>query len=175
LPWMMSSTSADFRRAVQRLISSSITKLICVSLKRLHLSRKSLGHYTLKQAEKSPLLSERTHPDHPLYTQAVGKLEQLGPQAFADRRQVENAAGSLAFEAKVGGMQRIDVVIQSRDGTGLFAVQGNPNDPGCKRIYADKSAAAERSLEQSSSALRQDMQVDAQDQQEQKRTQAQAR
>ncbi|HZF97166.1 MAG TPA: hypothetical protein VEY92_02780, partial [Pseudoxanthomonas sp.] len=39
-------TSADFRRAVQRLISSSITKLICVSLKRLHLSRKSLGHYT---------------------------------------------------------------------------------------------------------------------------------
>jgi peptidoglycan hydrolase-like protein with peptidoglycan-binding domain len=133
--------------------------------------RDTLG--ALKQAEKSPLLSERTHPDHPLYTQAVGKLEQLGPQAFANRRQVENAAGSLAFEAKVGGMQRIDVVIQSKDGTGLFAVQGNPNDPACQRIYADKSAAAERSLEQSSCALRQDVQV--QDHQEQKRTQAQAR
>ncbi|MDH5823127.1 T6SS immunity protein Tli4 family protein, partial [Luteimonas sp. RD2P54] len=32
--------------AVQRLISSSITALIRVSLERLHLSRKSLGHYT---------------------------------------------------------------------------------------------------------------------------------
>jgi len=30
-PWMISSTSADFLRAVQRLISSSITALICVS------------------------------------------------------------------------------------------------------------------------------------------------
>src|SRR3546814_5452849 len=46
LPWMISSTSADFRRAVQRLISSSITALIDVSFARLHLSRFSLGHYT---------------------------------------------------------------------------------------------------------------------------------
>src|SRR3546814_20905874 len=42
---MNSSTSADFRRAVQRLISSSITALIDVSFARLHLSRFSLGHY----------------------------------------------------------------------------------------------------------------------------------
>src|SRR3546814_454721 len=42
---MISSTSADFRRAVQRLISSSITALIDVSFARLHLSRFSLGHY----------------------------------------------------------------------------------------------------------------------------------
>src|SRR3546814_1304014 len=45
---MISSTSADFRRAVQRLISSSITALIDVSFARLHLSRFSLGHYSLK-------------------------------------------------------------------------------------------------------------------------------
>jgi hypothetical protein len=31
LPWMISSTNADLRRAVQRLISSSITALISVS------------------------------------------------------------------------------------------------------------------------------------------------
>src|SRR3546814_11071484 len=43
---MVSSTSAYFRRAVQRLISSSITALIDVSFARLHLSRFSLGHYT---------------------------------------------------------------------------------------------------------------------------------
>jgi hypothetical protein len=123
----------------------------------------------LNQAQKSPLLSEKTHPDHPLYTQAVTKLEQLGPQAFANRQQLENAAGSLVFEAKVSGMQRVDVVIQSRDGTGLFAVQGNPNDPASQRIYTDKWAATERSLEQSSIALCQDVQGQHQEQQ---RTQA---
>ncbi|HLM53206.1 MAG TPA: peptidoglycan-binding protein [Pseudoxanthomonas sp.] len=128
--------------------------------------RDTLG--ALKQAERSPLLSEKTHPDHSLYAQAVGKLEQLGAHAFADRRQLENAAGSLAFEAKVSGLQRIDVVIQSRDGTGLFAAQGNPNDPASQRIYVDRSAAAERSLAQSSNALSQEVQ--AQDQQEQRRT-----
>jgi len=107
-------------------------------------------------SKRLPLLSEKTHPDHPLYIQALDKLEHLGPHAFANRRQLENAAGSLAFEAKVSDMQRIDVVIQSKDGTVLFALQGI-NDPAHQRIYADK-AAAERSLEQSSSALHQDVQ-----------------
>ncbi|HZF96893.1 MAG TPA: XVIPCD domain-containing protein, partial [Pseudoxanthomonas sp.] len=105
------------------------------------------------------------HPDHPLYTQAVAKLEQLGPQAFASRQQLENAAGSLVSEAKGIGMQRIDVVIQNRDGTGLFVVQGNPNDPASPRIYTDKSVATERSLAQSSNALLQDAQGQQQEQQ----------
>ncbi|KLD71687.1 XVIPCD domain-containing protein [Xanthomonas pisi] len=128
----------------------------------------------LKQAEKTPLLSEKTNPDNPLYNQAVSKLEQLGPHAFADRRALENAAGSLAFEAKVSGLQRIDAVMQSKDGNGLFAVQGQPNDPAHQRIYTDKAGAAERPLEQSSNAVRQDAQsqTQVQDQQEQQRSQA---
>jgi hypothetical protein len=123
----------------------------------------------LNQAPKSPLLSEKTHPDHPLYIQAVAKLEQLGPQAFANRQQLENAAGSLVSEAKVSGIQRIDVVLQNKQGTGLFVVQGNPNDPASPRIYTDKSLAVERSLEQSSNALLQDVQGQ---QQEPQRTRA---
>ncbi|MFO3705581.1 XVIPCD domain-containing protein [Xanthomonas codiaei] len=130
----------------------------------------------LKQAEKTPLLSEKTNPDNLLYNQAVSKLEQLGPTAFANRRALENAAGSLAFEAKVGGLQRIDAVMQSKDGTGLFAVQGQPSDPAHQRIYTDKASAAERPLEQSSNAVRQDAQsqthTQVQDQQEQQRSQA---
>ncbi|MEA9904607.1 peptidoglycan-binding protein [Xanthomonas campestris pv. raphani] len=132
----------------------------------------------LKQAEKTPLLSEKTNPDNPLYNQAVSKLEQLGPTAFADRRALENAAGSLAFEAKVSGLQRIDAVMQSKDGSGLFAVQGQPSDPAHQRIYTDKAAAAERPLEQSSNAVRQEAQslqaLQVQDQQEQQRTQSRA-
>lgn len=132
----------------------------------------------LRQAEKAPLLSEKTNPDHPLYNQAVGKLEQLGPQAFPNRRALENAAGALAFEAKVGGMQRIDMVVQSKDGSGLFAVQGQPNDPAHQRIYADKAAATERPLEHSSNAVRQETQAQQpqppQDQQDQQRNPSRA-
>ncbi|MFA4293115.1 peptidoglycan-binding protein [Xanthomonas perforans] len=126
----------------------------------------------LKQAEKTPLLSEKTNPDHPLFNQAVNKLEQLGPNAFANRQQLVNAAGHMTFEAKVSGMQRIDMVAQSKDGNGLFAVQGQPTDPAHQRIYTDKATAAERPLEQSSNAVRQEAQTQAQDQQEQQRSQA---
>ncbi|WP_372177256.1 XVIPCD domain-containing protein [Xanthomonas axonopodis pv. phyllanthi] len=128
----------------------------------------------LKQAEKTPLLSEKTNPDHPLFNQAVNKLEQLGPNAFANRQQLVNAAGHMTFEAKVSGMQRIDMVAQSKDGNGLFAVQGQPTDPAHQRIYTDKATAAERPLEQSSNAVRQEAQTQTQvqDQHEQQRSQA---
>lgn len=128
----------------------------------------------LKQAEKTPLLSEKTNPDHPLFNQAVSKLEQLGPNAFANRQQLVNAAGHMTFEAKVSGLQRIDMVAQSKDGSGLFAVQGQPSDPAHQRIYTDKATAAERPLEQSSNAVRQEAQsqTQAQDQHEQQRNQA---
>ncbi|WP_386340898.1 peptidoglycan-binding protein [Xanthomonas citri pv. citri] len=127
----------------------------------------------LKQAEKTPLLSEKTNPDHPLFNQALNKLEQLGPNAFANRQQLVNAAGHMTFEAKVSGMQRIDMVAQSKDGNGLFAVQGQPTDPAHQRIYTEKATAAERPLEQSSNAVRQDAQTQTQvqDQHEQQRSQ----
>ncbi len=128
----------------------------------------------LKQAEKTPLLSEKTNPDHPLFNQAVNKLEQLGPNAFANRQQLVNAAGHMTFEAKVSGMQRIDMMAQSKDGNGLFAVPGQPTDPAHQRIYTDKATAAERPMEQSSNAVRQEAQTQtqAQDQHEQQRSQA---
>nr|WP_244669390.1 peptidoglycan-binding protein [Xanthomonas phaseoli] len=128
----------------------------------------------LKQAEKTPLLSEKTNPDHPLFNQTVNKLEQLGPNAFANRQQLVNAAGHMTFEAKVSGMQRIDMVAQSKDGNGLFAVQGQPTDPAHQRIYTEKATAAERPLEQSSNAVRQEAQTQTQvqDQHEQQRSQA---
>ncbi|EKQ61848.1 hypothetical protein WS7_07933 [Xanthomonas citri pv. malvacearum str. GSPB2388] len=127
----------------------------------------------LKQAEKTPLLSEKTNHDHPLFNQALNKLEQLGPNAFANRQQLVNAAGHMTFEAKVSGMQRIDMVAQSKDGNGLFAVQGQPTDPAHQRIYTEKATAAERPLEQSSNAVRQDAQTQTQvqDQHEQQRSQ----
>ncbi len=128
----------------------------------------------LNQAEKTPLLSEKTNPDHLLFNQGINKLEQLGPNAFANRQQLVNAAGHMTFEAKVSGMQRIDMVAQSKDGNGLFAVQGQPTDPAHQRIYTEKATAAERPLEQSSNAVRQEAQTQTQvqDQHEQQPNQA---
>ncbi|AVQ08311.1 TPA: peptidoglycan-binding protein [Xanthomonas vasicola pv. zeae] len=128
----------------------------------------------LRQAEKTPLLSEKTNPDHPLFNQAVSKLEQLGPNAFANRQQLLNTAGHMTFEAKVSGLQRIDAVAPSKDGKGLFGVLGQLNDPAHQRVYTDKAAAAERPLEQSSNAVRQEAQsqTQAQNQHEQQRNQA---
>ncbi|MDH5824295.1 hypothetical protein QFW77_15060, partial [Luteimonas sp. RD2P54] len=59
--------------AVQRLISSSITALIRVSLERLHLSRKSLGHYIVLIACLRPIAAPYPlgRPGH-LVQQALG-------------------------------------------------------------------------------------------------------
>ena len=46
IPWRIAGTSADFRRAVYRSISSTITMLIGMFPVKLQLSRKSLGHYS---------------------------------------------------------------------------------------------------------------------------------
>ena len=47
----------------------------------------------LRKSQSNPLLSDARHPDHALFQQAVKGLEQLGPQAFKNRQELENAAG----------------------------------------------------------------------------------
>ena len=113
----------------------------------------------LKKAEQTPLLSNPAHPDHAMFKQAVGGLEKLGPQAgFKNHAELERAAATLTFEAKVGGLNRIDHVALSTNGTGLFAVQGNLNDPGHHRAHVNKQQAGEQPLEQSTFQLQQDTQ-----------------
>ncbi|WP_082607075.1 XVIPCD domain-containing protein [Lysobacter sp. Root983] len=113
----------------------------------------------LKKAEQTPLLSNPAHPDHAMFKQAVGGLEKLGPQAgFKNHAELERAAATLTFEAKVGGLERIDHVALSTNGTGLFAVQGNLNDPGHHRAHVNKQQAGEQPLEQSTFQLQQDTQ-----------------
>ncbi|UHQ21634.1 peptidoglycan-binding protein [Lysobacter sp. 5GHs7-4] len=113
----------------------------------------------LKKADRAPLLSNAAHPDHAMYQQAVGGLEKLGPQAgFKNHAELERAAATLTFEAKVGGLNRIDHVALSTNGTGLFAVQGGLTDPGHHRAHVDKQQAAAQPLEQSTFQLQQDAQ-----------------
>jgi putative chitinase len=125
----------------------------------------------LKIGERQPLISDASHPGNPMYRQALSQLEQLGPQAgFRDQQEMQNAAASLAFEAKVSGLSRIDHVALGTNGQGLFAVQGRLDDPGHHRIYADREAAAQQPVERSSQQWQQDAQ-----QQQSQQAQAQQR
>lgn len=92
----------------------------------------------------------------PIFQQAVKGLEQLDPQAFKNRHELENAAGATVFEAKASGLTRIDHIMQSRNGTGLFAVQGAPNDSTHLRIHLEKAQAAAEPIEKSTLQLQQE-------------------
>lgn len=105
-------------------------------------------------ATAGPRLDERAHPDHGLYLQAVAGLEKLG--GFGGRDALERAAATMAYEARIGGLQRIDLIVQSPDGKRLFAVEGDPHDPSHRRAVADKAQAIAQPVQESSRALAQD-------------------
>ncbi|MCC8487527.1 peptidoglycan-binding protein [Xanthomonas campestris pv. raphani] len=103
------------------------------------------------QAASSPLLSDPRHPDNAMYNGAVSKLEALGDRGgFANRKELEQAAGQIVFESKVSGLQRIDHVVPNKSGDGFFAVQGEMTDPAMQRVFVDRSQAQNQPLENSS-------------------------
>lgn len=112
----------------------------------------------LKKAEQSPLLSNPNHPDHALYQQALSGIEKLPSNSFHNNQERQSAAATIVFEAKVSGMKQIDHVVLSKNGEGLFAVQGAINDPAHHRIHIDKTQAATQPIEKSSVQLQQETQ-----------------
>lgn len=102
------------------------------------------------QAASGPLLSDPRHPDNAMYNGAVSKLEALGERGgFASRKELEQAAGQIVFEAKVSGLQRIDHVAPNKSGDGFFAVQGDMTDPAMRRVFVDRAQAEAQPLEHS--------------------------
>ncbi|MGH8050120.1 MAG: XVIPCD domain-containing protein [Arenimonas sp.] len=114
------------------------------------------------RADQSPLLSNPTHADHALYRQALTGMEKLPAGTFRNEQERQNAAASVVFEAKVSGMNRIDSIALSTNGSGLFAVQGAMNDPAHQRIYVDKNQAAAQPIEKSTQQLQQENLLSAQ-------------
>ncbi|MGL6290078.1 MAG: XVIPCD domain-containing protein [Silanimonas sp.] len=106
---------------------------------------------------EAPLLTAADHPDRALMQQARAGVDRLPPGVFATDREREQAAAALVFEAKIAGLTRIDAVTPNVSGTGVFAVQGRPDDPGAQRVYVDRAQAASQTVEQSSQMLRQAM------------------
>lgn len=122
--------------------------------------------------------NEQLGKDNPMYQQALQQLEKLGPQAgLANPEDRQRAAAAIAFEAKVGGMSRIDEIVPSTNGRGVIAVQNNPNNPeDINRAYVDKTTAAQQPLAQSLQQFDQEAQRQQVEQakQDQQRTQQHA-
>lgn len=107
----------------------------------------------LLKAERTPLLSEQTHPSHPLFEQARHGLQQLPAGTFRNAQALDNTAGALVQQAREAGVARIDHVMLNTRGDGVIAVQGNPQDPARHLAFVDRAQAAAQPLERSTELL----------------------
>ena len=121
------------------------------------------------QADK-PSMADPKHPDNAMYKQALTNLEQLGPNAFKSREELERAAAAVTSDARASGLTSIDHIAKTNAASGnqtlLVAVQGDPTSPASKNSYIDYSQAVTQTVDQSSrmaeaAGARQAQQADA--------------
>ena len=107
----------------------------------------------LLKAERSPLLSERTHPDHALFLEVRAGARQLPPGTFREGPELDNTSAALASKSKQAGLSHVDHVMLNTRGDGVIVVQGNLHDPARQFISVDKTQAASQSVERSTDEL----------------------
>jgi peptidoglycan hydrolase-like protein with peptidoglycan-binding domain len=111
----------------------------------------------LLKAERLPLVSEKTHPDNPLFQQAKTGLKELHGASFRSEAELDRVAAVMASTAKQAGISHIDHVMMNTRGDSVIAVQGNPKDPAKHFVAVDRAQAAGQSLEQSTAQLAEHM------------------
>lgn len=85
-----------------------------------------------------------------------GQREKLG---LAGDERFLNVAASVALRARTDGLQRIDHLLTSDRGDGLFSVQGRLHDPANLRSHVDLAHASQAPAQASAAHLRdQDLQ-----------------
>lgn len=109
----------------------------------------------LAKSERLPLLSERTHPDNPMFQQARHGLKDMPGSPFRSEAELDRTAAAMVSAARQAGISRIDHVVMNTHGNGVIAVQGDLRDPAKNFVSIDKAQAASQSLEQSTSQLAQ--------------------
>lgn len=107
----------------------------------------------LQKAERTPLLSERTHPGHSLFQEARDGVRHLPVGTFRNAVEMDNAAAALASKAWQTGVTRIDHVMLNTRGDGVIGVQGNLQDPARQMVSVDRVQAAAQSVERSTNEL----------------------
>jgi len=101
-------------------------------------------------------LDQPGHPDHALFEQAhdaVGKLDASRERASG--AQVDNLSGSLVVAARKAGLERIDQVVLSEDGSKAYAVQGDIRSPFKRMAEVPTQEAVNTPIERSSAQWQQ--------------------
>jgi hypothetical protein len=109
----------------------------------------------LAKAERVPLLSERTHPNHTFFVDAQRGMKRLPAGTFHSNSELDRSAAALASEAKQAGFTQIDHVMMNTRGDRLVAVQGNLHDPGRHVVSIERANAIAQSIEQSTTRANQ--------------------
>lgn len=109
----------------------------------------------LPQPDQSKIaqLDEPAHPGNTLFKQALEGTQRLDTeQGRTPDKLSTNLAGSLAVEAERKGMDRIDHVMLSDDGSRAYAVQGELSSPFKKIAEVQTELGISASIDQSSKA-----------------------
>ncbi len=95
----------------------------------------------------------------PLYRQSLAALQELGPDVagYRSQREMEHMAVSVAAQARIDGLQRVDGMVPVKEGTALAAFQ-EIRDTGVRlRSVSDRQQAVDRPLHQGIEELVRDM------------------
>jgi putative chitinase len=117
-----------------------------------------VGKHTLaalEDAQRWPLLSEATHPQHRLHAQVEQGIRKLPSHGRSSDREIENAAVALTIAAHTSGLRQVDHVVLGSNGVNLFAVQGRMEDPGHRRVHVELAHAVAHAVDHRSMAMSQ--------------------
>lgn len=107
----------------------------------------------LAKAERTPLVSERTHADNPVFLEARNGLRQLPEGTFRSNGELDNAAAAMTAKARQAGLAHIDHVVPNIRGDGFIAVQGGLQDPARQMASVEKQVAVSQSIERSTAQM----------------------
>jgi hypothetical protein len=102
----------------------------------------------------SPLINDRTHPDNKLFQQALAGVNQLDRQQHrASDVHSEQLAAAVATAASRNDLKQIDRVELSKDGTHVFAIQGDPKAIDHRQISVNTLDGLNTPIEKSTQVL----------------------
>lgn len=101
-----------------------------------------------------PLINDRTHPDNKLFQQALAGVNQLDRQQHrASDVHSEQLAAAVATAASRNDLKQIDRVELSKDGTHVFAIQGDPKAIDHRQISVNTLDGLNTPIEKSTQVL----------------------
>lgn len=96
------------------------------------------------------ILTNGAHALNGLYKDLLGKVQGNEGAGKLDAQEQKNLAASLVPLARDGGLSRIDHLFLSRDGSKVFAVQGDPKSPTSQMVSVEVASGSRQSVETSS-------------------------